>query len=87
MNFKEIIKLPKEDLEKKNTELRSELMKLSAQVAIGTTPKSTKQIRELKRTLAKIETLKTQNFKKELAALNNNSAKSEKSKIKKYYHS
>jgi ribosomal protein L29 len=69
MKFKDVAKMPKDELSKKLVELKTELMKLSAQIAIGTTPKNTKQVREIKRTLAKIETLKQQNFEKQVSAL------------------
>ncbi|MGV8171077.1 MAG: 50S ribosomal protein L29 [Candidatus Woesearchaeota archaeon] len=69
MKFKDIKKMPKEESDKKLYELKTELMKLSAQIAIGTTPKNTKQVRDIKRTLAKIETLKQQNFEKQVKAL------------------
>lgn len=62
MKFKELSKMQKEDLDKKLHELHTELMKLNAQVAIGTTPKSTKQIREIKRTIARFQTLRMQQF-------------------------
>jgi ribosomal protein L29 len=74
MRFKDVAKLPKDELEKKLAELKTELMKLNAQIAIGTTPKNTKQVRDIKRTMAKIETLRQQNFEKQVSAL----------KIKKY---
>ncbi len=60
MKFNDLQKMPKDELAKKLHDLRVELMKLNAQVAIGTTPKSTKQIREIKRTIAKAETLTRQ---------------------------
>jgi len=69
MKFTEIKKMQKEELDKKLYELKIELMKLNAQVATGTTPKSTKQIREIKKNLARFETLKSQAFKKEMSNL------------------
>ncbi len=76
MRFKDITKMPKEELDKKLVELRIELMKLNAQIAIGTTPKNTKQIRDIKRTLAKIETLRQQNFEKQVKTLRTKKYKS-----------
>ena len=76
MKFKDVTKMPKDELEKKLFELKTELMKLNAQVAIGTTPKNTKQIRDMKRTLAKIETMKQQNFEKQVKALKTKKYKS-----------
>ena len=62
MKFTDIKKMPKDELSKKLRELNTELMKLNAQIAIGTTPKNTKQIRDIKRTIAKVETMNKQNF-------------------------
>ena len=62
-------KLPREELNKKLVELKTEMMKLNAQIAVGTTPKNTKQIRDIKRTLAKAETIKQQNFETQVKAL------------------
>jgi large subunit ribosomal protein L29 len=69
MKFKDIKKMQKEELDKKLAELKIELMKLNAQIAVGTTPKNTKQVRDIKRALAKVETLKQQNFEKKVKAL------------------
>jgi len=69
MKFTDVKKLPKEELSKKIQELHTELMKLNAQIAVGTTPKNTKQVRDIKRTIAKIETLKQQGFEKQVRAL------------------
>jgi ribosomal protein L29 len=76
MKFNDIKKMPKEELEKKIVELRTELMKLNAQIAVGTTPKNTKQIRDIKRTVAKVETLKQQNFEKKVKELRTKNYKS-----------
>lgn len=70
MKFSDMTKLQKDELEKKMIEIRTELMKLNAQVAIGTTPKSTKQIRELKKALARFETLRMQELNKKMQTLN-----------------
>jgi len=69
MKFTDIKKLPKEELAKKLHELRIELMKLNAQIAVGTTPKNTKQVRDIKRTIAKMETLREQTFEKHVQEL------------------
>ncbi len=58
MKFKELKALKPEELEKKEQELQLELMKLRSQVAMGTTPKSPGRIRAIKRTIARIKTLK-----------------------------
>jgi ribosomal protein L29 len=60
MNYKELSSLDKATLEKKEKESRIELMKLHAQAATGTAPKSPGQIRILKKTLAKITMIQEQ---------------------------
>ena len=60
MKYKELSALKAEDLQKKEAEVRFELMKQNAQVAVGTTPKNPGQLRQLKKILARIETLKNQ---------------------------
>ena len=57
MKIKQLKSLSQEDLQKKEDEMRFELMKLNSQVASGTNPKNPGQIRQLKRTIAKIKTL------------------------------
>ena len=50
-----------EALAKDEAQLRKELMSLRAQVAMGTTPKSTKQIRAIRKALARINTIRNEN--------------------------
>ncbi|MBC8500452.1 MAG: 50S ribosomal protein L29 [DPANN group archaeon] len=61
MKYKELKALSKENLEKKYEEAKIELIKLNSQVATGTTLKSPGQIKQLKKTIAKIKTLQKQN--------------------------
>ena len=56
MKTKEIHSMKNEDLVKKIKELKMELMKLNAQVAVGTVPKNPKQLKQIKKTIAKIKT-------------------------------
>ncbi len=49
--------MSKKDLNAKLTELRKELIKHNAQIATGTTPKSPGQVKEVKKTIAKILTI------------------------------
>ena len=56
MKSKDIHALPASELKEKLAELGKELMKLSSQVATGTTPKSPGRIRAVKRTVARILT-------------------------------
>ena len=57
MKTKELRNLSKKDLEIKLEELKKELIKLNAQVATGTVPKSPGQIKQMKKTIAKILTI------------------------------
>jgi len=67
MKIKDLRMLSNEDLNSKLIELRKELIKHNAQIATGTTPKSPGQVREIKKTIAKILTIvSTQKEKKEI---------------------
>ena len=57
MKIKQLRSLSKEDLQKKEEEMRYELMKLNGQVAPGTNPKNPGQIGQLKKSIAKVKTL------------------------------
>jgi len=57
IKIKELRQNSEEELNKKKDELRKELLKLNAQVATGTTPKSPGQIKDIKKTVARIETV------------------------------
>ena len=58
MKAKELRIMNELDLESKVTELKKELMKVNSQIAIGTLPKSPGKVKEMKRTIAKILTIK-----------------------------
>lgn len=58
MKAKELRSMSDKELEEKLDEISKELMKLNGQIATGTTPKSPGQVKELKKALAKIKTLK-----------------------------
>lgn len=58
MKAKELKLVNESDLENKMTDLKKELMKINSQIAIGTVPKSPSKVREMKRTIAKILTIK-----------------------------
>ena len=83
MKYTDVKKLPNEERDKKLQDLKIELMKLNAQVAIGTTPKSTKQIREIKRNIARVETLRTQEFHDQLKGM---TGTKDKPKSRNYKH-
>jgi len=57
MKIKEIRSMSKEDLNSKLEELRKELIKVNAQIATGTTPKSPGQVKQIKKNIAKIVTV------------------------------
>jgi large subunit ribosomal protein L29 len=54
---KELTGLPEKELKSRIEELKSDLIKASAQVATGTAPKNTSEIRDIKRSIAKILTV------------------------------
>ena len=60
MKAKELRVMNELDLAKKVLELKKELMKIDSQIAIGTVPKSPGKVKEFKRTIAKILTIKQQ---------------------------
>lgn len=63
MKAKELRILSELDLEDKMAELKKELMKINSQIAIGTIPKSPGKVKETKRTIAKILTIKREKQK------------------------
>jgi len=60
MKIKEIRNMDKASLNEKLIELKKELVKVNAQVAIGTALKNPGQVRVIKKTLARILTLSTE---------------------------
>ena len=65
MRVKELRVMNELDLENKIIELKKELMKINSQIAIGTAPKSRGKVMEMKRTIAKILTIKNDNTSKQ----------------------
>ena len=63
MKVKELKIMNELEMDSKSIELKKELMKINSQIAIGTLPKSPGKIREMKRTIAKILTIKNEKFK------------------------
>lgn len=59
MKYKDLASLKPADLQKKEAEVSLELVKLQAQVATGTAPKNPGQIKQFKKILARIATLRT----------------------------
>ena len=64
MRTKDLRALNNSDLDSKMLELRKELMKAGSQIATGTVPKSPGKIKEMKRTIAQIITIKKLNAEK-----------------------
>lgn len=65
MKIKEIRGLGKEELISRLEELRKELIKHNAQIATGTVPKSPGQVKQNKKTIAKILTILNEKKSKE----------------------
>lgn len=57
MKYKELAGMGKIELEEKLGQLRMDLIKGNAQVATGTTPKNPGQIKQAKKTIARIKQL------------------------------
>ena len=57
MKIKDIRAMDKGSLKGKLTELKKEMIKINAQVAIGTTPKNPGQVKAMKKTIARILTV------------------------------
>ena len=64
MKARDLKGMQKEELLVKLAELKKELVKQNAQIATGTTPKSPGQVKQIKKTIAKILTLTKQGGKK-----------------------
>jgi|TARA_B100001964_G_C14250004_1_gene609426 large subunit ribosomal protein L29 len=60
MKSKEIRSLDKNTLDEKKIELKKELVKMNAQVAIGTALKNPGQVREIKKIIARIVTIQNE---------------------------
>lgn len=64
MKNKDIKSMTPEDIKKKMVEVKKELMKLNSQIASGTTPTSPGQVKQLKKTVAKLITQLNQKERK-----------------------
>lgn len=64
MKTKELKLMNEADLENKSIDLRKELMKINSQIAIGMSPKNPSKAGEIKRTIAKILTIRKENSAK-----------------------
>jgi len=63
MKAKEIRSIDKTTLNEKMLELKKELVKIKAQIAIGTTIKNPGQVKKMKRTLARMITIQKEKHK------------------------
>jgi large subunit ribosomal protein L29 len=72
MKAKELRNLHNKELYEKMSEIKKELMKENAQIALGGTPKNPGKVRATKRTIARIMTLlhqKVQSKQKEMTSM------------------
>ena len=72
MKVKELRLISELDLESKTAELKKELMKINTQVATRTIPKNSAKVREIKKTIAKILTLKQKSLLQQKEVAKNN---------------
>ncbi len=68
MKWKELKTKTPSELSATLSQVQLELMKERAQVAVGTTPKSPRKIRSMRRTIARIYTLETSKLKENRGA-------------------
>jgi large subunit ribosomal protein L29 len=54
INKKDLKNMSKEELRSKFQDLKKELIKENAQIAVGTTPKSPGKVKQMKKTIARI---------------------------------
>lgn len=64
MKTKELKLMNDADLESKIVDMRKELMKINSQIAIGMSPKNPSKASQIKKTIAKILTIKNENSAK-----------------------
>ena len=57
MKSKEIRSMDKESVNEKSNELKKELVKMKAQIAMGAAVKNSRQVRKIKKVLARIATI------------------------------
>jgi len=64
LRAKEIRKMKPEDVDKKLEDLKKEMMKVMMQIAQGTVPEKPGRVKTIKRTIARILTIKKEGAKK-----------------------
>jgi len=65
INKKELKNMNMEDLKVKLNDIKKELIKENAQIAVGTTPKSPGHVKQIKKTIARIKQLLNKEVKKD----------------------
>lgn len=58
LHVKDIRKMKNEELDKKIADLKKELMRIKTQISQGTAPEKPGRVKQIKRTIAKIITIK-----------------------------
>ncbi len=66
MKTKDLRSMANQELEERIIELKKELIKINAQIATGSNPKSPKQARDIKKTVTKILTIKGERLKEKI---------------------
>jgi large subunit ribosomal protein L29 len=64
LHSKEIRKMKPEEIEKKLEDLYKEMMKVKMQIAQGTSPEKPGRVKELRRTIARLITIKKERLSK-----------------------
>lgn len=75
MKLREMRNLEKNAVNEKITEMKKELVKINAQVAIGTALKNPGQVRQIKKTIARILTIQNEPRKMDGSAKNKSTIK------------
>ncbi|HLC50034.1 MAG TPA: 50S ribosomal protein L29 [Candidatus Nanoarchaeia archaeon] len=68
MKIKELRTLNDQAVEAKLLDLKKDLMKINSQIAIGTVPKTPSRVKEIKKTIAQIHTIRKEKEMKEFNA-------------------
>ena len=82
MKYKELIQMAREDQGKKLSELELELIKLNAQVATGTPPKNAGQLKRLKKDIARIMLIMSEEKRQEKKVIKKENNELRKQKVK-----
>lgn len=66
LHIQELRKMKSEDLDKKTAELKKEFMRIQTQISQGTAPEKPGRARQIKKTIARILTIKKENEVKQV---------------------